>query len=264
MSQQTPAVYAALSKARQMAATIAVEWDVKGGGNTKGRKSADVFRMLVKVLPACKLEIIPGAVSIQPTRTEETKSGGTMFHQVISQEFHVVSTEDGSMITGGSAGSGMDNSDKYMQKALTYCNKSFVLNLLGVVDQAMDESEVYGQELLSEAQLKELSSAIAATYSKEAAFKYLRARIGVDDISRLTAAQFGQAMELIGSVPKPDDVMMPAQKDKFYRELISKKHIPVDLLNALGYEDSKLTFKQRNEIEAYIETDAYKASKEKA
>lgn len=252
MSQQTPAVYAALSKARQMAATIAVEWDAKGGGNTKGRKSADVFRMLVKVLPACKLEIIPGAVSIQPTRTEETKSGGTMFHQVISQEFHVVSTEDGSMITGGSAGSGMDNSDKYMQKALTYCNKSFILNLLGVVDQAMDESEVYGQELLSEAHLKEIATALSLVANKAGALKYLKSKLGTNEVDKLTTAQFGQAMELIGSVPKLTDAMSPQAKDVFYKQIIDAKFVPVEILKALNFSDDGLTYAQKVEMTDYI------------
>lgn len=249
---QTPAVFSALSKARQMAATIAVEWDVKGGGNTKGRKSADVFRMLVKVLPACKLEIIPGAVSIQPTRTEETKSGGVMFHQVISQEFHVVSTEDGSMITGGSAGSGMDNSDKYMQKALTYCNKSFVLNLLGVVDQAMDESEVYGSVMVSEAQLKELSTALSLVANKSGALKYLKSKLGTDEIDKLTESQFGQAMELIGSVPKLTDVMSAQAKDVFYKQIIDAKFVPVEILKALNFSDDGLTYAQKAEMGEYI------------
>ena len=252
MSDKTPAVYAALSKARQMAATIAVEWDAKGGGNTKGRKSADVFRMLVKVLPACKLEIIPGAVSIQPTRTEETKSGGTMFHQVISQEFHVVSTEDGSMITGGSAGSGMDNSDKYMQKALTYCNKSFILNLLGVVDQAMDENEVYGQELLSEAHLKEIATALSLVANKAGALKYLKSKLGTDEVDKLTTAQFGQAMELIGSVPKLTDAMSPQAKDVFYKQIIDAKFVPVEILKALNFSDDGLTYAQKVEMTDYI------------
>ena len=252
MSDKTLAVYAALSKARQMAATIAVEWDVKGGGNTKGRKSADVFRMLVKVLPACKLEIIPGAVSIQPTRTEETKSGGTMFHQVISQEFHVVSTEDGSMITGGSAGSGMDNSDKYMQKALTYCNKSFVLNLLGVVDQAMDESEVYGSVMVSEAQLKELSTALSLVANKSGALKYMKSKLGTDEIDKLTESQFGSAMELIGSVPKLTDAMSAQAKDVFYKQIIDAKFVPVEILKDLNFSDDGLTYAQKIEMTDYI------------
>lgn len=252
MSNQIPAVYAALSKARQMAATIAVEWDAKGGGNTKGRKSADVFRMLVKVLPACKLEIIPGAVSIQPTRTEETKSGGTMFHQVISQEFHVVSTEDGSMITGGSAGSGMDNSDKYMQKALTYCNKSFVLNLLGVVDQAMDESDVYGSVMVSEAQLKELSTALSLVANKAGALKYLKSKLGTDEIDKLTESQFGQAMELIGSVPKLTDVMSAQAKDVFYKQIMDAKFTPVEILKSMNFNDNTLTYAQKVEMTDYI------------
>lgn len=254
MSNSVPAVYAALSKARQMAATIAVEWDAKGGGNTKGRKSADVFRMLVKVLPACKLEIIPGAVSIQPARTEETRSGGTMFHQVISQEFHIVSTEDGSMITGGSAGSGMDNSDKYMQKALTYCNKSFILNLLGVVDQAMDESEVYGSIMVSGDKLKELSAALSLVANKSGALKYLKSKLGTDEIDKLTESQFGQAMELIGSVPKLADAMSAHSRAVFYKQIIDAKFVPAEIMKALNFNDNTLTYAQKNEMGEYIKT----------
>lgn len=252
MSNQIPAVYAALSRARQMAATIAVEWDSKGAGNTKGRKSADVFRMLVKVLPACKLEIIPGAVSIQPTRTEETKSGGTMFHQVISQEFHVVSTDDGSMITGGSAGSGMDNSDKYMQKALTYCNKSFVLNLLGVVDQAMDESEVYGQELLSEAQLKEFASALSLVASKPAAWERIKPKFGTDDPQAFTTGQFADLMDFVGAMPKLTDKLSQAGKDEFLKRITEAGRNPDEVLAALKFDKETLTYGQKSETAEYM------------
>lgn len=248
MTQQTPAVFAALSKARQMAATIAVEYDAKGAGEKiKGRKSADVYRMLVKVLPACKLEIIPGKVDVV-----STEKNGSMTTIVLTQDFHVVSVEDGSMITGGSGGSGTNNSDKFMQIALTYSNKAFILNLLGVVDQAMDESDVYGSVMVSEAQLQELSTALSLVANKAVALKYLKSKLGTDEIDKLTESQFGQAMELIGSVPKLTDAMSAQAKDVFYKQIIDAKFVPVEILKALNFSDDGLTYAQKVEMTDYI------------
>ena len=248
MSDKTPAVYAALSKARQMAATIAVEYDAKGAGEKiKGRKSSDVYRMLVKVLPACHLEIIPGKVDVV-----STEKNGSMTTIVLTQDFHVVSTEDGSMITGGSGGSGTNNSDKFMQIALTYSNKAFVLNLLGVVDQAMDESEVYGSVMVSEAQLKELSTALSLVANKSGALKYLKSRLGTDEIDKLTESQFGQAMELIGSVPKLTDAISQQAMQPFHDAILKAGFNPVDIAKRLNFDYDKLTYAQKNEMGDYI------------
>ena len=252
MSQQTPAVYAAIAKAIQMSAGIALKWQDGAGGKTKGRKSEDLRRLMVQVLPQCGLVIIPGAVRLVERTSEKTSSGGTMFHHCIEQEFIIASTEDGSTVTGGSAGSGMDMGDKYTSKATTYAMKNFVLNLLQIPSEAMEDDEIYGQVMVSEAQLKELSTALSLVANKPGALKYLKSKLGTDEIDKLTESQFGSAMELIGSVPKLTDAMSAQAKDVFYKQIIDAKFTPVEILKALNFNDSLLTYAQKAEMTDYI------------
>ena len=251
MSQQTPAVYAAIAKAIQMSAGIALKWQDGAGGKTKGRKSEDLRRLMVQVLPQCGLVIIPGAVRLVERTSEKTSSGGTMFHHCIEQEFIIASTEDGSTVTGGSAGSGMDMGDKYTSKATTYAMKNFVLNLLQIPSEAMEDDEIYGQVMVSEAQLKELSTALSLVANKPGALKYLKSKLGTDEIDKLTESQFGSAMELIGSVPKLTDAMSAQAKDVFYKQIIDAKFVPVEILQALNFNDSLLTYAQKVEMTDY-------------
>ena len=252
MSDKTPAVYAAIAKAIQMAAGIALKWQDGAGGKTKGRKSEDLRRLMVQVLPQCGLVIIPGAVRLVERTNEKTSSGGSMFHHCIEQEFIIASTDDGSTVTGGSAGSGMDMGDKYTSKATTYAMKNFVLNLLQIPSEAMEDDEIYGQELLSEAQLKEIATALSLVANKAGALKYLKSKLGTDEVDKLTTAQFGQAMELIGSVPKLTDAMSAQAKDVFYKQIMDAKLVPVEILKAMNFSDDGLTYAQKVEIGEYI------------
>ena len=135
-------VYAALHQARIEAARISLPWVDKAGGNTKGRKADDLKELMLDVCKSCNIAIIPGEVTIGDRIAEKTKSGGNMYHCMVSQEFLVVSTEDGSCIKGGSAASGMDTGDKYISKALTYAKKSFLLNLLDIPTEPLELEEV--------------------------------------------------------------------------------------------------------------------------
>lgn len=116
-----------------------------------------------------------------------------------------------------------------------------------------------GGLLLSEAQLKELSTALSLVANKAGALKYLKSKLGTDEIDKLTESQFGSAMELIGSVPKLTDVMSAQAKDVFYKQIIDAKFVPVEILKALNFSDDKLTYAQKVEMTDYI-----KILKEKA
>lgn len=109
-----------------------------------------------------------------------------------------------------------------------------------------------GQELLSEAQLQELSAAMSLVANKSGALKYLKSKLGTDEVDKLTTAQFGQAMELIGSVPKLTDVMSAQAKDVFYRQIIDAKFAPADILQSLNFNDNTLTYAQKVEMGEYI------------
>lgn len=109
-----------------------------------------------------------------------------------------------------------------------------------------------GGLLLNEAQLKELSIALSLVANKPGALKYMKSNIGTDEIDKLTESQFGQAMELIGSVPKLTDAMSAQAKDIFYRQIIDAKFIPVEILKALNFSDDGLTYAQKVEMTDYI------------
>ena len=109
-----------------------------------------------------------------------------------------------------------------------------------------------GGLLLNEAQLKELSTALSLVANKSGALKYLKSKLGTDEIDKLTESQFGSAMELIGSVPKLTDAMSVQAKDVFYKQIIDAKFIPVEILQALNFSDDKLTYAQKVEMTDYI------------
>ena len=109
-----------------------------------------------------------------------------------------------------------------------------------------------GQELLSEAQLKEIVAAMSLVANKAGALKYLKSKIGTDEVDKLTTAQFGSAMELIGSVPKLTDAMSAQAKDVFYKQIIDAKFVPVEILKALNFSDDGLTYAQKVEMTDYI------------
>lgn len=112
--------------------------------------------------------------------------------------------------------------------------------------------EPEGQNLLSESQLSELSKALSLVANKAGALKYLKSKLGTDEIDKLTESQFGSAMELIGSVPKLTDAMSAQAKDVFYKQIIDAKFVPVEILKALNFSDDGLTYAQKVEMTDYI------------
>lgn len=108
-----------------------------------------------------------------------------------------------------------------------------------------------GGLLLSEAQLQELSTALSLVANKSGALKYLKSKLGTDEIDKLTESQFGSAMELIGSVPKLTDAMSAQAKDVFYKQIIDAKFIPVEILKSLNFSDDGLTYAQKSEMTDY-------------
>ena len=109
-----------------------------------------------------------------------------------------------------------------------------------------------GGLLLNEAQLQELSTALSLVANKPGALKYLKSKLGTDEIDKLTESQFGQAMELIGSVPKLTDALSAQAKYVFYKQIMDAKFVPVEILKALNFHDDSLTYAQKVEMTDYI------------
>lgn len=116
-----------------------------------------------------------------------------------------------------------------------------------------------GGLLLTEAQLQELSSALSLVANKPGALKYLKSKLGTDEIDKLTESQFGSAMELIGSVPKLTDAVSQQAMQTFHDAILKAGFNPVDIAKSLNFDYDKLTHAQKNEMGEYI-----KILKEKA
>ena len=116
-----------------------------------------------------------------------------------------------------------------------------------------------GGFLLTESQLKELSTALSLVANKSGALKYLKSKLGTDEIDKLTESQFGSAMELIGSVPKLTDAVSQQAMQTFHEAILKAGFNPVDIAKSLNFDYDKLTYAQKNEMGDYI-----KILKEKA
>ena len=116
-----------------------------------------------------------------------------------------------------------------------------------------------GGFLLTESQLKELSTALSLVANKPGALKYLKSKLGTDEIDKLTESQFGSAMELIGSVPKLTDAVSQQAMQTFHDAILKAGFNPVDIAKSLNFDYDKLTYAQKNEMGEYI-----KILKEKA
>lgn len=199
MSEESAHVYKALSEARAMAAQFGIAWHQKGAGNTKGKLGNDVKSLVAAILPQCQLEIIPSEVKIVSSERVTTSSGGQMLYVTLTQDFIVASTLDGSIITGGSAGLGADMGDKAVQKALSYCWKSFILNLLSIPEapiEAPDDSAVTKDEadiLLQEVKARQIDL--------DKFYPYLLERYGAKGFTDIKPSDYPSVLAAVKSKP---------------------------------------------------------------
>jgi hypothetical protein len=107
--------------------------------------------------------------------------------------------------------------------------------------------------------LKEVANALSLVANKPGALKYLKSKIGTDEIDKMTTAQFGQAMELIEEVPKLTDAVSEKAMQVFHDWILKIGYNPVDIAKSLNFDYDKLTYDQKNEMTDYI-----KILKEKA
>ena len=109
-----------------------------------------------------------------------------------------------------------------------------------------------GGLLLTEAQLKELSAALSLVANKPGALKYLKSRLGTDEIDKLTESQFGSAMLLIEEVPKLTAPVSQQAMQPFHDAILKAGLNPVDIAKSLNFDYDKLTYAQKNEMGDYI------------
>ena len=112
--------------------------------------------------------------------------------------------------------------------------------------------EPEGQELLSETQMKEFAHALSLVANKAGALKYIKSKLGTDEIDKLTESQFGQAMTLIDEVPKFTDAVSEKAMQVFHDWILKIGYNPVDIAKSLNFDYYKLTYAQKAEMTDYI------------
>ena len=109
-----------------------------------------------------------------------------------------------------------------------------------------------GGLLLTEAQLQELSAALSLVANKSGALKYLKSKLGTDEIDKLTESQFGSAMALIEEVPKFTDAVGEKAMQVFHDWILKIGYNPVDIAKSLNFDYYKLTYSQKAKMTDYI------------
>jgi hypothetical protein len=109
-----------------------------------------------------------------------------------------------------------------------------------------------GQELLSEAQLKELANALSLVASKPAAWDRIKPKFGTDNPQAFTTGQFADLMGFVGAMPKLTDKLPQAGKDEFLKRITETGRNPDEVLAALKFDKETLTYGQKSETAEYM------------
>lgn len=103
------------------------------------RSIDDVYNALAPILPRCGLVILPTVLSRE---CEQIESGGKRIaHAVVSVEFALVATSDGSEHRSVFFGEAMDFGDKATGKAMTYAHKAMLLETFCIPTEASDDPD---------------------------------------------------------------------------------------------------------------------------
>ena len=109
-----------------------------------------------------------------------------------------------------------------------------------------------GQELLSEAQLKEFAHALSLVASKPAAWDRIKPKFGTDNPQAFTTGQFADLMDFVGAMPKLTDKLSQAGKDEFLKRITEAGRNPDEVLAALKFDKETLTYGQKSETAEYM------------
>jgi hypothetical protein len=137
---QTKKVYSAIAAVAAEIAKIGCAKDRKNphqGWSFRGID--DVYNALAPILPRCGLVIIP---SVLTRECDQIESGGKRIaHSVVSVEFALVATADGSEHRCVFFGEAMDYGDKATGKAMTYAHKAMLQETFCIPTEASDDPD---------------------------------------------------------------------------------------------------------------------------
>lgn len=146
---EIPKVYAAISAVMAVMAKEGISKDRKNqqqGYNFRGID--DVYNALGKVMAENGLVILPRVVAKE--REERTTSkGGMLMYTVLTVEFDLVSSEDGSKHTVCMVGEAMDSADKSSNKAQSAALKYAALQVFMIPTEGDNDADATTHEVSS-------------------------------------------------------------------------------------------------------------------
>lgn len=119
-------------------------------GISKGRKNEqqgyafrgidDVFNALSSVLAECKLVMLPFVQAIQ-REERQTQRGGMLNYTILTVDFKLVSSEDGSSDIIRTVGEAMDSADKSANKAMSAALKYAALQVFMIPTEGDNDAD---------------------------------------------------------------------------------------------------------------------------
>lgn len=136
-----PKVYSAINA---VMAQMASEGIAKGRSNQqqgyKFRGIDDVYNALARVLANNNLVMLPFVQNIE-REEHPTKSGGTLNYTILTVDFKLVSSEDGSTDTIRTVGEAMDAADKSANKAMSAALKYAALQVFMIPTEGDNDAD---------------------------------------------------------------------------------------------------------------------------
>jgi len=136
-----PKVYEAITA---VMAHMATEGISKGRANQqqgyKFRGIDDVYNALARVLSNNKLVMLPYVQNID-REERATKSGGSLNYTILTVDFKLVSSEDGSSDTIRTVGEAMDSADKSANKAMSAALKYAALQVFMIPTEGDNDAD---------------------------------------------------------------------------------------------------------------------------
>lgn len=143
---ESPKVYQAITA---VMAHMATEGISKGRANQqqgyKFRGIDDVYNALARVLSNNKLVMLPFVQEIS-REERQTKSGGSLNYTILTVDFKLVSSEDGSSDTIRTVGEAMDSADKSANKAMSAALKYAALQVFMIPTEGDNDADATTHE----------------------------------------------------------------------------------------------------------------------
>ena len=175
--------------------------------NFKFRGIDDVYNSLSTYLVEAKLLLIPRVVS-RETSERTSKGGGMLIYTNVTVEYDLISSVDGSKVTGCVVGEAMDSGDKSSNKAMSAAYKYMCLQTFCIPTEGDNDADATTHELAPK--VKDVAVPPRRDLGKVLPVKEHESRIkGARNLKELRAA-FGLAWKQYED-PRDPSLVTPTQ-----------------------------------------------------